>query len=106
MYVSNLLHFLDESGNIQKDPPSDFQEMAKSLTEFVNHATDPDVGFDDPRPYCFAIINNKRCDGKIAPVISLAEENIYWDCLTCGSAGVITHWQNTFWDLSGNDDFH
>lgn len=106
MYISNLLHFLDESGNIPKDAPSDFQKMAKSLTECINYATNPDIGFGDPRLCCFITKNNKSCDGKIAPVHSIVDDNIYWDCLVCGNEGVITHWQNTFWDLSSNDDLH
>lgn len=105
MYVSNLLHFLDQSGNIQKDVPENIFQMAQSLVAFVNYATDFDERIQI-LPSCFVTIKNQRCNDRVMPMLSLDDHNIYWSCESCGSDGVITNWQGTFWDLSENDEYH
>jgi len=39
MYISNILHFLDESGNIAKEMPKEGREMAGFLVLVIDSAT-------------------------------------------------------------------
>ena len=105
MYVSDLLHFLDQSGNIPKDTPEDILQMAQSLTAFVSYATDFNERIQI-LPFCFVAIDNKRCIGRVMPMLSLDGDNIYWHCESCGCDGVINNWKGTFWDLSDGVECH
>jgi len=69
------------------------------LCAFVAYATH----FDDTEnkiPSCFAVINKKRCRGKVQALLSLKDDNIVWECERCKNWGTISGWQGTLWDLT------
>ncbi|MFA5818244.1 MAG: hypothetical protein WC854_03075 [Bacteroidales bacterium] len=95
MYISNMTHFLDETGNIPKQMPKEARELA-SFFALVIDATikksPSTVTFTDIR--CF----KKRCDGLIRSELLSANDEIHWICSKCQNEGRINGWQKTKWD--------
>lgn len=94
--ITNLTHFLDERGRIA--PPSG---PARRLADFLTHIVatvthDPDGPLAPIR--CRRRPGRKPCPG-ILDAIFGADEEILWECPQCHDHGVITDWQNSFWDL-------
>lgn len=93
MYISNLTHFLDDSGNIPKEMPKEAREMAGFLALVVDVTTQKNT-LSDKETRCFI----KGCDGKIISEFSSDKKEILWKCSKCDNAGRISFWQNTKWD--------
>ncbi len=96
MYVTDLTHYLDSKGAIapERGPA---RKMAEFLTAVVAHASDFDRPYDAPGPLCFKC----RQRGRRAVETAITEEDVVvWRCPACGAEGQISHWQDTFWDLS------
>ena len=89
MYISNILHFLDESGNIPKEMPKEGREMAGFLFLVIDSAT-------QAQNKCHVRCFEKGCVGEIQSVI--AKNQIVWKCSKCENEGLISGWQNTKWD--------
>lgn len=98
MYITDVIHFLDDKGAIgpQKGP-------AKVVAEFhagvIAYATDlDDTGLIAPN--CF------KCK-KAAVEFALAlDDAIYWSCPRFKTEGRISNWRGTLWDLSDSGDQH
>ncbi|HUX59552.1 MAG TPA: hypothetical protein VMV77_21445 [Bacteroidales bacterium] len=95
MYISNMQHFLDESGNIPKQMPKEARELA-SFFALVIDATTKNSPFTltqtDIR--CF----EKGCQGMISSEILGKTEEIHWKCSKCPNEGIISGWKLTKWD--------
>ncbi len=89
MYISNILHFLDESGNIPKEMPKEGREMAGFLVLVIDSATQAQ---NKSLVRCF----EQGCSGEIQSVITGNE--ISWKCSRCENEGRISGWQKTKWD--------
>ena len=95
MYISNMTHFLDETGNI----PDGMSKEARHLASF--HALVVDVTTqNNPSESDIHRCFNKKCDGKIISEFSSDKKEILWKCTKCNNAGRISFWQNTKWDNS------
>ena len=91
MYITDLRHFLDESGAVgpTKGPA---RAMAQFQAEVVSHASDA-TGRAPPAPRCF------KCK-KSGIEASLARDGaIVGTCPNCRTEGGISNWQGTLWDL-------
>lgn len=94
--ITNLTHFLDERGRVAL-PPSRARRIAEFLTEIVTAVThDLDAPLAPIK--CRRRPGRKPCPGLIDAYINL-EDEVLWQCESCRDQGVITHWQNTFWNL-------
>jgi hypothetical protein len=95
MYISNMQHFLDETGNIPKQMPKKARELANYFA-FVIDATTKEkpstLTSTDIR--CF----KKGCDGIINSALRLANAEIHWYCPKCENEGIIFGWQGSKWD--------
>jgi hypothetical protein len=93
MYISNMTHFLDETGNIPQEMPKEARELASFFALVVDQATqkNPDASFS---LHCF----NKKCNGLINCELSKDSEEIIWECSKCSNSGRISFWQGTRWD--------
>ena len=78
MYISQMPHFLDETGNIPKEMPKEARPQTLTTTEIR----------------CF----KKGCQGIIKSEILGKKDDIYWICSKCPNEGVISEWQKTKWD--------
>ena len=98
MYVIDLTHYLDARGAIapERGPARKFADF---LTAVVAHATDFDRPDETPGPLCFKCRKRDRH----AVDTGFAEDNrIVWRCVACGTEGLISNWQGSFWDLSSD----
>ena len=95
MYISNMTHFIDETGNIPTNQHKSARELANFHALVVDETTKSTSGVVLTDMRCF----KKKCEGTITSEI-LPEENdaIHWGCTNCENEGVISHWQGTRWD--------
>lgn len=99
MYIAKMTHSLDETGNIPKHIPKEAREMASFLALVVDETTKElpsRLTLTDIR--CF----KKGCEGSIKTEFLIENEEIHWICSKCDNEGVISDWQSTRWDKSGN----
>lgn len=98
MYVISLDHYLDAKGAIaiERGPSRKLADFATAAVAYASNINRPD---DAPRPVCFKCRSPKDS----AVDIDKTEAGlIAWRCEACGSAGQISNWRGTFWDLSRN----
>ena len=95
MYISNMQHFLDATGNLPKEMPKEAREIA-SFFGLVIDATTKKIPFalTQTEIKCF----EKGCQGLIKSEILGKNDDIHWKCSKCQNEGVISSWQGTKWD--------
>ena len=91
MYITDLKHFLDDSGAIgpTKGPA---RVMAQFHADVVAHASDP-TGQAPAAPRCFKC-NKNAVEGGLA-----RDGAVVWTCPNCHIEGRISNWQGSLWDL-------
>lgn len=95
-YVTDLRHFLDESGEIVMKMPEEARQMASFLALVVDEAShnlSPEA--EELGIRC----RSTGCTGQILAFAD-ADEEIIWFCPNCGHNGVIRNWRRTKWDQS------
>jgi hypothetical protein len=95
MYISNMQHFLDETGNIPKQMPKEARELASFLALVVDTSTktlSSTLASTDIR--CF----ENGCHGLIKSEVLKPINEIHWVCSKCSNEGRISEWQKTKWD--------
>lgn len=95
-YITDLTHFIDNSGEIVKSMPRAAREKAGFFTLLVvDAATSSDDYELKTGIRCF----KPDCEGTI--FIRMPEDSgIEWHCLMCGVSGIINNWQGSKWDNS------
>ena len=93
-YVTDITHYLDESGNLA-EMPSAASKLASFLVLIID-ATSLQCSevFTDTEIPC----RSKGCFGEILSRFDPETEEIIWHCPNCGHNGIIRHWQKTKWD--------
>ena len=95
MYISNITHFLNESGDIPKQIPEEARELASFLALVVDTTTKRNNPFlSSTEIRCF--IDN--CEGIIESELVKTKKEIHWICPNCQNEGIISEWQGTKWD--------
>lgn len=91
MYITDLTHYLDESGAIGpvKGPA---RAMAQFLVYVVTHASDA-TGDAQGAPTCF------KCKKSEIEADRAQDDAIVWTCPACRTEGRISNWQGSLWDL-------
>jgi hypothetical protein len=97
MYISNLSHFLDESGNIPTQIPVEVREMANFLALVVDATT---ILFPGKSILVGVRCFQPGCKGQVFSTLLNKNDDIEWECPICKTAGRINSWQNTKWDNS------
>ncbi len=95
-YTSDLRHCLGPDGALM--PPSGAaRKFGEFLVAIVTAATAPS---ETARPIieCSRVPKRRRCAGTIRATVDPESQSVLWECATCGTAGVIHHWQQTLWD--------
>jgi len=91
MYITDLTHFLDNSGAIgQIKGPA--LAMAQFQVEVVAHASDS-APESFPAPRCF------KCKKADVVALKAADDAVIWICPKCQTEGRISNWQGSLWDL-------
>jgi hypothetical protein len=95
MYISNMQHSLDATGNIPKQMPKEARELASFLALVVDATTKtmPST-LTSTEIRCF----KKGCHGFVKSSMRLATNEIHWYCPDCENEGLISEWQKTRWD--------
>jgi len=96
MYITNMLHFLDENGDIPKKMPKEARELAGFVAMVVDHTTtiDEDSDPNENKLTCM----EKGCSGKITTQFLHPNNEIHWKCDSCDFEGVVSHWEGSRWD--------
>jgi len=95
MYISNMTHFLDESGNIPKEMPKEARELASFFALVIDTTTKNTAFTLTPTDIrCF----EKDCQGLIKSEVLKANNEIHWVCSKCPNEGRISEWKLTKWD--------
>ena len=92
-WVTDLTHFMDESGDLHAALAGPGRRLALHMTAIVAVATGgPIAGIR-----CRRRPDHRACAGTIAFRL-WADQRITWGCPICGDNGVISNWQATRWD--------
>ncbi len=95
MYISNMTHFLDETGNIPKKMPKEARELASFFALVIDSTTKEIFPTNSQTGIrCF----EKSCDGLIESELIHAADEIHWNCSKCQNEGRISDWQGTKWN--------
>ncbi len=97
-YVTNLTHFegaLEPGSNA----PAPAKKLAKFFDELVRIASRESLGTIRTDVRCFTKPARRACSGRIVTARSRDREDIAWACPSCGTNGVIHHWQGSAADL-------
>jgi hypothetical protein len=95
MYISQMPHFLDETGNIPKQMPKQASELASFLALVVDTTTktlQSTLTSTDIRWF------ENGCHGLIKSEVLKPNNEIHWVCSKCQNEGRISEWQKTKWD--------
>jgi hypothetical protein len=98
-WVTDLSHFIDETGNVPTNIPGPARRLAEYLTAIVATATTArgSEGHTTGEIKCRRRPGRRACPGFIRHRL-WADERITWECPSCGDNGVISNWQSTRWD--------
>jgi hypothetical protein len=96
MFVSDLRHFLD----MPEDAPGPARKMADQLGSIVKAATATETGaaWETALP-CRRRPGNRPCPGHIAVFRLDLPATIDWKCSACGDDGIISGWEDSYFDL-------
>ena len=95
MYISNMTHFLDETGNIPKQMPGEAGELASFLTLVIDTTTkNSPFTLTQTEIRCF----EKGCKSLIKSEVMKKNNDIHWVCSKCENEGRISGWKLTKWD--------
>jgi len=96
MFISNITHFLDETGNVPKQMPKEARELANFLVLVIDTTTKSlSLKLTPSEIRCF----EKGCHGLVWVGIVPSNE-IHWKCCHCENEGLISEWHGTKWDNS------
>jgi hypothetical protein len=101
-YSINLRHYLTEEGCFQPDLPKKARHFAEFFGEIVaavSSGNQPE--FPMTKISCIEQEQKNICGGAICAgfVGKSTELEVGWHCEKCGSAGVISGWEDTLWDM-------
>ena len=95
MYISNMMHLLDETGNIPKQTSCEAQELASFLALVIDTTTKNNpFTLTQTEIRCF----EKGCKGFIKSEVMKDNNDIHWVCSKCENEGRISGWKLTKWD--------
>jgi hypothetical protein len=92
MYITDLTHFLDQSGAIGpvKGPA---RAMAQFHVDLVAHTSD-NTSEKLSAPKCF------KCKKATVHAILAQDNAVVWACPSCRIEGRVSNWRGSLWDLS------
>ncbi len=96
-WVTDLTHFIDETGGLHRLLTGSGRNLALHMTAIVASATTEHTRGGAPEVRCRRRPNRRPCIGTIGHRL-WSDERISWSCPLCGDNGVISNWQSTAWD--------
>jgi hypothetical protein len=102
-WVTDLTHFLDESGGLHRALTGPGRRLAEHMLSIVAAATS--TRGDELQVRCRRRPKRRACPGSLEYRL-WADERITWACPKCGDNGVISNWQSTAWDRRSFQPVH
>ena len=102
-WVTDLRHFLNSDGSILQlpRPAARLANYFGSIEEAVTARKNSDTWLTGIR--CCRRPGRRRCEGEIFAFIDKGNSSrIDWHCSVCDDNGIISGWQSTLWDRSGD----
>jgi hypothetical protein len=96
-WVSDLAHFIDETGTLHPLLSGPGRRLAEHLTAIVAAATSMRASGKVADVRCRRRPQRRPCPGNLEYLVQ-SDERIAWGCPCCGDNGVISNWQSTAWD--------
>jgi hypothetical protein len=104
-WVSDLTHFIDETGGLHHLLMTPGRNLALHFTAIVAAATTTQARGEPRDVACRRRPNRRPCTGTIRHRL-WPDERITWECPVCGDNGVISNWQSTAWDMRSARPVH
>lgn len=100
-YITDLTHYLDDTGEVPQGIPSEARQLASFLGLIVDAVTSR---FPETESGIQTGIRcrGSGCKGMIVAELAHYNEPVRWHCLECGDRGTISNWQKTKWDNVGS----
>jgi hypothetical protein len=98
-YVTNLTHF-EGALDPASAAPAAARKLALFFDDLVRIASRESLGAIRTDVRCFKRPGRRPCPGKIVTTRARGQDEIGWECPSCGTGGVIHHWQGAEADLS------
>ena len=103
IWTIDLIHFLDEEGDIISEPAQArlLGEYFATIVLMASHL-DPEY----PPEYkvkCRRRPNRKPCNEEIAGWVDPENDDLFWICPKCQDRGRISNWRGTIWDMSDSE---
>ena len=93
-YITDLQHFLDDTGELA-EMPTEARQLASFLVLIVDAITpEAPAFFVETQLRC----RTKQCSGEILARLDPAKEEIQWHCTHRDHHGIIRNWRGTKWD--------
>jgi len=105
-WVTDLTHFLDETGGFPPNIPGPARRLGEYLASIVAAATTEHGSRDQSTVIqCRRRPGRRPCPGVIRYKI-LSDTRVNWACSHCDDNGFIANWQGTAWDRSRQSWVH
>jgi hypothetical protein len=100
-YVTDLMHYLDDTGEVPQGIPTEARQLASFLGLIVDAVTSR---FAETESGIQTAIRCRArgCQGMIIAALADYKEPVHWHCPKCGDRGTISNWQKTKWDNVGS----
>jgi predicted RNA-binding Zn-ribbon protein involved in translation (DUF1610 family) len=93
-YVTDITHYLDETGELA-EMPGPARKLASFLVLLIDATSQVGPVSDfDTKIRC----RTDACTGSIRTSLASMNDEIVWRCPDCGHNGVIREWQGTKWN--------
>lgn len=95
MYITNLLHVIDNQENFPKKYLREAKKLAVFLPEVVDYTTrTKPLTLTQTKIHCF----KEGCHGMVDTALRPKTTEIHWFCPVCENEGLINGWEGTEWD--------
>lgn len=100
MYITNLIHLLENKMNFSGKLRKEAEVLADFLPQVIDHTTRSKYSSLTPTGiHCF----RKGCHGIINSALRPDTEEIHWYCPVCENEGLIKGWKDSEWDKTGRN---
>jgi len=103
IWITDITHFLDENGEMIKEPPQ-ARKLGEYLAAIIVMASYPDPEYEGYKVLCRRRPKRKPCSTEVAAWLDPETDDVVWICPVCQDKGIISNWRGTIWDMSDSED--
>ena len=103
-WITDITHFLDENGEMIKEPPQ-ARKLGEYLVAIIVMASYPVPEYPpEYKVLCRRRPKRKPCLTEIAGWLDPETDDVVWICPVCQDKGIISNWRGTIWDMTDSED--